>query len=125
MQRHRFFCLFRSSVPLPIGVHMFRTTLCVAIVSLFLAPNALSTPVQYSGNSHYYDVIAPVNGINWTDAKAAAAGMTFQGVQGHLATFANAAEMQFGLGLTHNYTWIGLTDEVTEGQFLWVTGEPF
>ncbi|MES2789101.1 MAG: lectin-like protein [Planctomycetota bacterium] len=44
---------------------------------------------------------------------------------GHLVTFDNASEMALASKLctTAQFTWGGASDEVTEGQWLWVTGE--
>ncbi len=48
------------------------------------------------------------------------------GTPGHLATITSQAEWDFVLGISPGgYGWIGLTDEVQEGRFEWVTGEPF
>lgn len=55
--------------------------------------------------------------VSWSDANSAAMSLG-----GHLATVASAAENAF-LSNSNLY-WIGLTDQVTEGTFKWVTGEP-
>jgi hypothetical protein len=47
---------------------------------------------------------------------------------GYLVTINSAAENQFVYELRpawFNATWLGATDEVTEGTWVWVTGEPF
>lgn len=43
---------------------------------------------------------------------------------GHLVTIQSAEENAFILDLL-GYGWLGATDEVAEGEWLWVTGEPF
>jgi hypothetical protein len=53
----------------------------------------------------------------------AAANTAANATGGHLATVTSAAENAF---LSNNvFTWIGLSDQVTENTFKWVTGEPF
>jgi hypothetical protein len=71
-------------------------------------------------NGHTY-LKTPFN-QSWKQSSAWA-----QSVQGHLVTLDDALEFQF---LKDNFSfpasqyWIGLTDEVEEGVFEWVTGEP-
>ena len=55
----------------------------------------------------------------WESANAAA-----QSLGAHLATLSNAAENNFIIG-NGKQAWIGLTDKASEGNFVWVTGEPF
>jgi hypothetical protein len=57
--------------------------------------------------------------MTWTDARQACLNMG-----GHLVTVTSPAENNFIFNLWPN-GWIGLTDEVVEGQWRWVTGEPF
>ncbi len=73
----------------------------------------------------------------WDQARVDAAGRTFLGVSGHLATTTSAAENASAGSLGGGDRWIGLTDAdvassldgfnpgTTEGNFVWVTGEPF
>lgn len=73
--------------------------------------------------NHYY--LAVKQSKTWNDAKVYA-----ESLGGYLVTIADKEENDFVFtfavtkGLT-NAIWIGLTDEVKEGQFVWVTGESF
>ncbi len=110
---------------------MFRLTALLALaIALTAADQTLAEPVPWKyedgGNGHWYEVVAPQGGINWTDAKAAAQSRTVLGTPGHLATITSQAEWDFLRTIyPGGYGWIGLTDEVQEGRFVWVTGEPY
>jgi hypothetical protein len=70
---------------------------------------------NYNGHSYYRST----GSMTWTDARQACANMG-----GYLVTVTTPAENNFIFNLWPN-GWIGLTDEVVEGQWRWVTGEPF
>lgn len=70
---------------------------------------------NYNGHSYYRST----GSAFWTDAKNACANMG-----GYLVTVTSAAENNFIFSLWPS-GWIGLTDEVVEGQWRWVTGEPY
>ena len=84
------------------------------------------TPILNPANGHFYELIRK-GGITWQDARDAAAASVFNGVNGHLVTITSAAENDFVAGLSSFdlRPWIGLTDEASEGNFVWITGEPF
>jgi flagellin len=76
----------------------------------------------FNGQSLFNAEYTRVNsaGITWSDAKAAA-----EEAGGHLATISGAdelAQVMSSVGAGANL-WIGLTDENSEGNFQWVTGE--
>ncbi len=99
----------------------------IGFLGLLVASMASAAPVQWSVNGHFYERIAPPSGISWTSARSAAQALTHMGLPGHLATLTSAAEAQFVYTNTNaasGYTWIGFTDEVNEGTYRWVTGEP-
>jgi hypothetical protein len=82
-----------------------------------------SAPSQ-GGSGHVYEYV-PTPG-SWTTARAAALTRTFRGAPGHLATIASAFENGIVGALRANGDlrgWIGLTDEIVNGTFAWVTGE--
>ena len=70
---------------------------------------------NYNGHSYYRST-----GLaTWTGARDACTNMG-----GHLVTVTTAAENTFIYNLWSS-GWIGLTDEVTEGTWKWVTGEAY
>lgn len=70
---------------------------------------------NYNGHSYYRST----SSMTWTAARQACANMG-----GYLVTVTSAAENNFIFNLWPS-GWIGLTDEVVEGQWRWVTGEPY
>ena len=98
----------------------------------------LSGAAYNSGNGHYYKFVS--TSLTWTDAKAAAAASTFNGLTGYLATITSAEENAFIVGKTGGTSsWIGASDEYSqinaatsaatfanqtaaEGHWYWVTG---
>jgi len=97
-------------------------------LALLLSAVVLNSPawsVQMLFGGHAYEWVSPDGGINWTDAKAAAEASSYLSTPGHLATIGSQAEWDFVVAnFPHDLTWIGLTDETSEGVFQWVTGEP-
>ncbi len=88
-------------------------------LSLLLEPENV-VPFVNALNGHSY---MPGSGpMTWSQARDAAESMG-----GHLATLGDPMEvltLQLHFGTASPY-WIGLTDEGHEGDFTWVTGEPF
>ena len=70
---------------------------------------------NFNGHSYYRST----GSMTWTDARQACINMG-----GHLVTSTTLAENNFLFNLWPN-GWIGLTDEVNEGVWRWVTGEPY
>ena len=79
------------------------------------AMTGFTSQQNYNGHSYYRST----GSMTWTAAKAACANMG-----GHLVTVTTSAENTFIFNLWPS-GWIGLTDEVTEGVWQWVTGEAY
>lgn len=107
-----------------------------AVASVFALTQARAEaqgPVLNPANGHYYEAIDVSGGVTWTAANAAANSMSFQGIQGHLATLTDSAENQWvSTQLTYlaNDYWIGgIQDHNSPGYsepgggWSWVTGE--
>ena len=79
-------------------------------------------PVIDPANGHEYYLLAP---DSWTASEAEAVTLG-----GHLATVRNEAENDFlfdtfaDFGGTNRNLWIGLNDAASQGDFVWVSGEP-
>lgn len=71
---------------------------------------------------HYYEVVSPAGGYNWTEARDAAAASTHFGLQGYLATITSAGENTFASDKFNESIWIGASDVGVEGTWNWVTG---
>ena len=71
-------------------------------------------------NGHYYEVVT--EGASWKNAKTAAEGKTFNGLNGYLATITSAEENAFILSKLPSISWIGANDAATEGTWTWISG---
>jgi outer membrane protein assembly factor BamB len=81
-----------------------------------------SGPVLASRRTgHYYEFVA-ASGICWSAARAAAAGRTYRGMQGYLATITNQTEQEFLTGRQNGAYWLGASDKDVEGEWRWQTG---
>jgi len=80
-------------------------------------PNIVGFTSQQNYNGHSY--YRSTGNAIWTVARQNCINMG-----GHLVTVTTAAENSFIFGLWPS-GWIGLTDEVVEGVWQWVTGEPY
>ena len=83
------------------------------------------------GNDHYYGLTFPTVNPNWTNSKNLSVDNTYNGLLGHLATITSGQENQFIYDNFFNAlegyprVWIGATDAVREGEWKWITDEPF
>jgi hypothetical protein len=73
-----------------------------------------------AATGHYYEYVNSFK--NWEAAKTEAAGRTYFGLQGYLATVTSQAENSFILGKLQGWGWIGATDNLTKPEWYWVTG---
>ncbi len=99
------------------------------LIQAFVPP----MPELNPSNGNYYFAVSNI-GISWDDAKLAAEGMSFMGVQGHLATITDQPENDFiyaALGGVHRH-WVGGFQDLMDpmysepaGGWKWITGEPF
>jgi hypothetical protein len=89
------------------------------------AGSAAATPVQWAagagGNDHWYDYVS--RGGTFDEARQGAAALSYLGLQGYLATVTSQAENDFITGFVTTQTaFIGLSDAVTEGTWLYTDG---
>lgn len=86
--------------------------------------------VYYPENGHVYKVVSGEcdedvgpGCINWTDAQAAAAASSYQGLSGYLTTITTAEENAYiAARLTGGAAWIGASDAATEDDWRWING---
>ncbi|MBE9180560.1 type I secretion C-terminal target domain-containing protein [Oculatella sp. LEGE 06141] len=92
-------------------------------------PSGNSRDIQFSlgstlanpDNGHFYEFVT-ANGISWTNAKVAAEGKTYFGLQGYLTTVTSADENAFIASKLQGQGWMGASDAATEGDWRWQTG---
>lgn len=100
--------------------------LSLIMICLFISTTMVFAQTLNPANGHYYELVQA--DVDWYQARDAAAAMTFNGIQGHLATVTSSNEDSFlvntfpEIGGTDKI-WIGGTDEASEDTWLWITGE--
>lgn len=111
---------------------MKKLLLLISGIVFLVSGTAYSLPVQWTGNSHWYDVILRSNPISWEDAKTEA-----ENDGKYLVTITSEAENEFVWSLVSgkSYTsyWLGgyqqpesqNTDAEPDGGWRWVTDEPW
>ena len=102
---------------------MVKSALCALNISLLLTTavaTSWGTPMEWSGNHHWYDVV--VDPVSWTTARTNA-----EALGGYLATITSAEEDTFldDSGLLDSWVglgpWLGGSDAASEGTWEWVT----
>ncbi len=99
--------VYSNSAPTPSGTRVFSITV----------GNADYLPLT----GHYYEFIS-APGISWTEARNAAAGQSYYGLQGYLVTLTSQEEADFSTSRAPGMGWIGASDAAREGDWQWVTG---
>ena len=121
------------------------TAACLVHGGTELKAGPIQWTVAEGGNGDWYDLVMPDTyqySYTWTQARAAADSMTWDGLQGYLAAVTTPEESEFlrdnfssqlsdngplnpGVGPTNSkYAWIGLFAPTPTSAFQWVTGEP-
>lgn len=93
-----------------------------AVMAVGVLPGAMAAGSVTDWNGHRYERID--QGMTWKEAKAFC-----EARGGYLATITSAQEQQvvqdLVAGGTKNQYWLGGTDEEQEGDWRWITGEPW
>ena len=93
--------------------------------ALLLGGAVNATPIQWTiangGNDHWYEFIA--SGTNEFDARNNALNSVYNGENGYLVTILSQQEQDFIKLLTGNSrAWIGASDAISEGNWVWMDG---
>lgn len=108
-----------------VGSPLTRLLLCWLSVIVNGSVRA-SEPIFYSGTSHWYETVIKPSAVDWTAARDEAYSKG-----GYLATIQSTAENDFVQSLVGSISpqkfgvWIGGTDADLEGNWVWITGEPW
>jgi hypothetical protein len=126
MMRHN---LFLSDYRWRRLVILFASTL---LVLSFFVTASYGEPVQWSGNGHYYEIVATEGCWIWSAARDYASTQSFMGLQGYLGTITSYEEQKFiqTLSIPDDCTiWIGgfqpSGSSEPDGNWQWLTGETF
>ena len=114
--------------------HLPSISLILLLFPAPLAAQSRGTPVLNPANGHHYEIVTAT--VPWDQAKVDAEGLSFMGVQGHLATISDTAEDQFVYftlnGGALGRAWLGGWQDPNHpsfsepaGGWVWVTGEDF
>lgn len=88
------------------------------------APRRVSFSVESSlycaATGHFYEYVA--SSKSWDEAKTEAAGRSYFGLQGYLATVTSPAENDFIESKLPYDAWMGASDNLTKSEWRWETG---
>ncbi len=103
----------------------FRNTDPAASVAARTVRFSLGRALPNPANGHYYEFVAQPS-VAWSTAGVAAAGRSFFGRQGYLATITDAAENTFVASRVAGQGWLGASDDpsqgASEGHWIWTGG---
>ena len=80
------------------GIDMKYVRNCFVLSMLFFlmgTTQVFCTPLQWSGNNNYYDIVKTSNWTNWTTDLTQASLSEYNGIKGHLATITSTEENTF------------------------------
>ena len=115
--------IFLAKARSAIAALSFATT-----IGMLAGPSA-AAPLQWSGNGNWYEVITASS--SWEQARIAAAGSLWMGVNGHLVTIASGDENSFVSALSSDLAGYAVGGSQDAGAttpsdgWQWVTGEAF
>lgn len=93
----------------------------VTLTCILLVPSIVYAGTYFAGTGHYYERILIPGNITWHQCRDSAIS-----AGGYLATATSQEENDFLANLANPYaTFLGGTDEAVEGQWHWITGEPW
>ncbi|HEU4326762.1 MAG TPA: hypothetical protein VFS21_26720, partial [Roseiflexaceae bacterium] len=92
----------------------FRNTDPATSVAARTVRFSLGRALPNRANGHYYEFVSQP-GVAWSLASAAAAGRSFFGFQGYLATITSAAENSFVVSRLAGQGWMGASDDPAQG----------
>lgn len=99
---------------------MMKQTLLAAGLFTIASPAAAAVVIN-PGNGHAYEFVSAATSFD--NALIAAAGMTYNGQQGYLATVTSQAEQDFiHNSVTTSTAFLAGTDRTVEGTWTWVAG---
>jgi len=90
-------------------------------VSISIVPSdIIARTDSVTGDASFYKVVSGSFGV--VAARSAASASTFMGLSGFLTNITSQEENDFIRGKVNTTTWIGASDETTEGKWVWRDG---